>query len=104
MKSRHVSILILLIGLVLAALAMGVVAQNGRAPTTANAPTGSSLGTAFTYQGVLTDNGNPADGSYDLQFKLYDAASGGQQVGSTFSLNDEAINEAFLEQKDENVR
>jgi hypothetical protein len=39
--------------------------------------------TAFTYQGKLTDNGNPANGSYDLQFALFDA--GGTQIGSTLT-------------------
>jgi hypothetical protein len=39
--------------------------------------------TAFTYQGKLTDNGSPASGSYDLQFGLFDSASGGVQIGST---------------------
>lgn len=29
-------------------------------------------GTAFTYQGRFTDNGNPATGIYDFQFTLYD--------------------------------
>ena len=33
--------------------------------------------TAFTYQGRLTDGGNPADGSYDLTFKLFDTATAG---------------------------
>ncbi|MEO8132587.1 MAG: hypothetical protein ABI831_01215 [Betaproteobacteria bacterium] len=28
--------------------------------------------TAFTYQGKLTDAGSPANGNYDMQFKLYD--------------------------------
>jgi hypothetical protein len=27
------------------------------------------LGTAFTYQGRLTDGASPANGSYDLQFE-----------------------------------
>ena len=40
------------------------------------------VGTAFTYQGRLTDAGNPANGSYDLQLALFDAASGGAQVGA----------------------
>jgi hypothetical protein len=38
-------------------------------------------GTAFTYQGRLNDGGSPANGSYDLQFALFDAATGGHQVG-----------------------
>ncbi|HQR36713.1 MAG TPA: hypothetical protein PLK30_28575, partial [Blastocatellia bacterium] len=37
--------------------------------------------TAFTYQGRLTDAGNPANGDYDLQFTLFDALVGGTQQG-----------------------
>ncbi|HVM48175.1 MAG TPA: tail fiber domain-containing protein [Candidatus Acidoferrum sp.] len=39
------------------------------------------LGTAFTYQGRLTAGTEEANGPYDLKFGLYDAASGGNQVG-----------------------
>src|SRR6185369_15418118 len=39
--------------------------------------------TAFTYQGKLNDNSSPANGSYDLQFKLFDALTSGIQQGST---------------------
>ena len=42
--------------------------------------------TAFTYQGKLADNGNPANGHYDFQFSLFDALSGGAQQGTTHSL------------------
>ena len=41
------------------------------------------LGTAFTYQGQLTDAGAPAAGPYDLRFILFDAAMNGNQVGAT---------------------
>jgi hypothetical protein len=44
------------------------------------------MGTAFTYQGVATDNGRPATGLYDVQCVLYDAPTGGVQVGSTLNL------------------
>lgn len=44
-------------------------------------------GTAFTYQGKLDRGGSPASGSFDLEFKLWDAASGGSQVGSTQTVN-----------------
>ncbi len=40
-------------------------------------------GTAFTYQGRLTNAGAPAGGSYDFEFRLFDASSGGAQVGPT---------------------
>ena len=36
--------------------------------------------TAFTYQGRLTDNGSPANGSYDLTATLFGLASGGSPV------------------------
>ena len=47
--------------------------------------------TNFTYQGKLTDGGNPASGNYDLQFKLFDTLSGGTQVGTTQTLNTVAV-------------
>jgi hypothetical protein len=44
-------------------------------------------GTAFTYQGRLNDHGTPATGTYDLQFEIYDAVSGGNQVGGSITLS-----------------
>lgn len=41
------------------------------------------LGTGFTYQGKLDDDGMPADGLHDMQFQLFTLASGGTPVGST---------------------
>ncbi len=46
------------------------------------------MGTAFTYQGRLMDTNSPADGLYDLQFKLYDANVAGTQKGSTIDVNE----------------
>ena len=42
-------------------------------------------GTVFTYQGKLSDTGNPANGQYDFQFKLFDSQTvgTGNQLGST---------------------
>jgi hypothetical protein len=45
-------------------------------------------GTAFTYQGSLTDAGAPANGPYDFQFLLYTQAVGGTQVGPVVTLDD----------------
>ena len=43
---------------------------------------------AFNYQGKLTDGANnPLTGSYDLTFKLFDALTGGSQVGSSITKN-----------------
>jgi hypothetical protein len=41
------------------------------------------LGTGFTYQGQLTRNGGPITATCDFQFSLFDAVSGGTQIGST---------------------
>ena len=38
------------------------------------------IGTAFTYQGRLTDSGSAANGSYDLKFTLYDNPTSGTGV------------------------
>lgn len=42
-------------------------------------PVVSAQTTAFTYQGRLTDAATAAAGTYDFQFAVYDAASGGTQ-------------------------
>ena len=49
-----------------------------------------AIGTAFTYQGRLLDVNSPADGLYDLQFKLYDNLDPvfAAQQGSTIDIND----------------
>jgi hypothetical protein len=38
-------------------------------------------GTAFTYQGRLHDSGVPANGTYHLQFTVYDSAAGANVMG-----------------------
>ena len=40
---------------------------------------------AFNYQGRLNDAAAPANGTFQFQFKLYDAAAGGSQIGGTFT-------------------
>ncbi|HKX84276.1 MAG TPA: tail fiber domain-containing protein [Pyrinomonadaceae bacterium] len=37
--------------------------------------------TGFVYQGKLQDSGIPANGLYEFQFKLFDAETGGNQIG-----------------------
>jgi hypothetical protein len=62
-------------------------------PTTVR---GAPVGTAFTYQGRLTDRGNPANGVYDFLFILYDALVGGNQVGPIIIKEDEAISNGLF--------
>lgn len=46
----------------------------------------SAQGTAFSFQGRLTDGSVPANGNFEMQFKLYDTLAGGNQIGGTFSV------------------
>jgi len=68
--------------LVASALAFGaLIAHAATTPAVSTVP----LGTAFTYQGQLQDGGVPANGDYDFQFSLYNAAAGGTQIGTTLT-------------------
>jgi len=49
------------------------------------------LGTGFTYQGRLDDSGQPANGLFDFNFKLYDAEVAGAQVGPAAGVNISAV-------------
>src|SRR5438034_242988 len=49
------------------------------------------VGSGFSYQGQLKVGGNPSNGQYDLTFALYDALSGGTQVGSTITMLNQTV-------------
>ncbi len=57
------------------------------------------LGTGFTYQGRLAHSGTPANGLYDMRFRLYNAASGGAQVGSTFCADNVGVSGGLFAQR-----
>jgi hypothetical protein len=50
-----------------------------------------AVGTSFTYQGLLNHNAGRANGDYDFQFKLYDLATTGTQIGTTATLENVAV-------------
>jgi hypothetical protein len=54
------------------------------------------MGTAFTYQGRFTDGSNPANGSFDFQFSLFDAATAGTQVGSTVTKTALSVSDGYF--------
>jgi len=84
MKNKKV-IAMMVVGLVAIFLATsGVVASP---PMFGDA---SPVASTINYQGQLTDpdTGIPYDGTYDMEFLFYDAATGGSQVGSTITEND----------------
>jgi hypothetical protein len=74
-------------------LLIGTAATTGASSHAAPAAIGPTLalGTAFTYQGKLSDGGSPANGAYDFQFILYDAAVGGAQVGPIITKDNVAV-------------
>ncbi len=72
----------LLIGLLVIAARGGGVAAREADPAGLHAP-GALPGTGFTYQGQLESGGAPVSGVCDLQAGLWEAASGGVQVGVT---------------------
>lgn len=45
----------------------------------------SAQGTAFNYQGRLSDAGTPANGKYDLRFAVFNAVTNGSQVSSSLT-------------------
>src|SRR5258708_12228427 len=53
-------------------------------------------GTAFTYQGRLDEGGNPAQGTYDLRFAIYDTANAGFQQGSAITSTGIAVTNGFF--------
>ena len=48
-------------------------------------------GTAFSYQGFLSDGGAPASGVYDLEFRVFDNLTAGTQQGVTVTVNDRGV-------------
>ena len=49
--------------------------------------TARAQGTAFTYQGQLVSGGSPASGTYNLQFSLFNVASGGSAIAGPVTNN-----------------
>ena len=58
------------------------------------APVGADCqaqGTAFLYQGSLSDGGQPATGSYDLTFTLFSTNNGGTAVAGPITNSATAV-------------
>ncbi len=102
MKKQRIFAGVLALGLLLALVAGVTLAQEQEpqgglaSQDAASTLLGTSLGTAFTYQGRLTDGGGPANGDYDFEFRLYDADSGVSQVGSTVTVGDVAVSDGLF--------
>lgn len=74
------------------ALVFGTAAVSFAQPRTASASKGiygtvAPVRTAFSYQGRIDVNGSPVEGRFDFTFALYDASTGGTQVGAPVTAN-----------------
>jgi hypothetical protein len=56
----------------------------------------AAQGTAFTYQGRLNDAAGPANGTYDLRFKLFLDSFGNNQAGTTSLVNGHAVSNGLF--------
>ena len=76
----RVSFLLMVLAVAAVALvrAGSIASAEGSGPAAAPA---TSLGTAFTYQGQLYLNGSPVNATCAMTFKLFDAVTGGNQLG-----------------------
>jgi len=95
MKHKTLFNLLLALGLVLTLGAGSSLAQEGTVQGEMGVQ--AAVGTAFTYQGRLTQGGNPMTGTCDFQFSLWDAASGGTQVGSTLTKTSVALTDGTFD-------
>lgn len=51
----------------------------------------------FLYQGELTDNGTPADGNFDFQFRLFGQAAGGSQIGNVITRSNIPVDDGYVQ-------
>ncbi|HUW94219.1 MAG TPA: hypothetical protein VMW58_00380 [Anaerolineae bacterium] len=90
MKPRKIVAPTVILG-VLVVLAGGVGLALAQGP-----PLGASVGTAFTYQGQLTDDDDPATGTYDFEFELHDHPTEDSQVGGTVYVDDKLVSDGLF--------
>ena len=79
--------------LVLLAMTLPITVTNAQSPATPE-----NIGTAFTYQGHLKRDGAPVNGTCDVAFRLFDAASAGNQIGSVVTKTLQITNGLFTTQ------
>ena len=54
------------------------------------------IGTSFTYQGELNQQGIPASGAFDFQFDLYDVADDGAALTTPIQLEDVSVQDGVF--------
>ncbi len=86
-------VFLIVAGMALLLLSAGSAIAEETGPQAPAAP----LGSAFTYQGRLFDDGVPASVPHDFTFSLWDALSGGSQVGTAMPpVNDLPVSDGYF--------
>ncbi len=80
--------ILLLLGLMIIGAPLAATAQEPSGAQSAQA----TVSSAFTYQGYLSDGSGAVNGSCDFTFSLYDALSGGTQIGATLNASSVSVN------------
>lgn len=73
------------------AVVLAMIFASAAGPASAQA-----LTPAFTFQGELRLSSGPATGSYDMQFRLYGAMTGGAQIGPTLTASNIAVSDGLF--------
>ncbi|HSM58430.1 MAG TPA: hypothetical protein VK879_19910 [Candidatus Sulfomarinibacteraceae bacterium] len=89
---RIVGAILLFIALLGGGAILGVGLTQGQEPDTPD-QSAAALGSGFTYQGELTSEGAPINNTCDITARLYDAASGGNQVGSAQTVSNVTVSD-----------
>ena len=98
MSRNSVSLgLIAVLALALSSLWWAAPAETAREAPAPAAAGAAVVGTRFTLQAYMDDSGVPANGSYDFEFALFDAAEAGSQVGATFTVGDKAVFDGYFD-------
>jgi hypothetical protein len=90
--AQYVTIVfVLLAGIVSSGPAFGQIAgEQGGTEIRGPLPTG------FSYQGRLQQSGNPVNGACDLQFSLFNALSGGSEIGATQTVGNVTVSQGLF--------
>jgi len=95
-KKRVFTVICILLSVPVTFFSLALVWSATAAANGSNQPYLEPVSTGFTYQGYLDDGGSAADGLYDFQFSLFDAANAGNQIGSTVILSSVTIVEGLF--------
>ena len=84
-------------GLALGILLAGLPGRINAQEPDENTDSPGAVGTALTYEGRLADeDGKPLAGIYDFEFKVYDALTGGNQMGQVVTKDNVAVSDGLF--------